>query len=215
MNILQRLLKRIPLCPFPYKPYMHKYKCIFIHIPKNAGSSIMQLLGDKGGRFHVESDYYKQANYYFYKKYHSFAFTREPLDRLFSAYKYASKGGNQRKDDINLATYINTRCSDFNGFIDNVLTLHFIMQQPLFKPQYLFVYTNNLQLNVDTLIKLDELEQVWTDFSMQLGLPSQLSHINQTNKQAMPVLTTSQYNKITALYRYDYILLKYPLAYGC
>lgn len=214
MTILKRLLKRLPFCEYPYKPYMHKYKCIFIHIPKNAGSSVMRLLGDEGGRFHVESSYYQQANAYFYNKYHSFAFTREPIERLYSAYKYVLKGGNQRSEDIALANHVKARCCDFSDFIDNLLCADFIMQQPLFKPQYLFVYTRNLQLNVDTLIKLTELTTVWPAFSTNLGIPSQLLHVNKTAKQVMPKLTTEQLDKIAQLYKYDYKLLGYPLPHG-
>lgn len=210
MTILQRVLKRLPLCPFPYKPYMHKYKCIFIHIPKNAGSSIMNLLGDDGGRFHVESTYYRHANYYFFKKYHSFAFTREPLERLFSAYKYILSGGNKRDEDLQLADRIKAHSSDFPSFIDAVLDAHFIMQQPLFKPQYIYVYTRNLQLNVNTLIKLNELEQQWPVFAAKLGLPTVLGHTNKTTNKAMPILSNEQRKKVAELYKYDYELLKYP-----
>jgi hypothetical protein len=189
---------------------MHKYKCIFVHIPKNAGSSIMKLLGDDTGRFHVESSYYRDANYYFFRKYHSFAFTREPLERLFSAYKYAISGGNRGKEDILLADFIKANSHDFLSFIDNLLDAHFIMQQPLFKPQYLFVYTRNLELNVNTLIKLDELEQQWPIFAKKLGLPIELGHTNQSPTKNLPTLSNSQRYKVSELYRYDYSLLKYP-----
>lgn len=209
MKLLKRLFKRIPLCPYPYKPYMHKYKCIFIHIPKNAGSSIMHLLGDTGGRFHVESEFYREVNDYFYRKYHTFAFTREPLDRLFSAYKYARAGGNKGSEDLQLAQYVTQRCDDFSGFIDNVLNEHFIMQQPVFKPQYLYVFSRNLTLNIDTLIKMEELESQWPVFAKKRGLPVELAHENKSKELMLPELTPQQYEKIYTLYQYDYSLLGY------
>lgn len=204
MTMLKRLLKRLPFCVYPYKPYMHKYKCIFIHIPKNAGSSVMKALGDSGGRFHVESEYYNEVNDYFYKKYHRFAIVRHPLERLFSAYKYSLQGGNGSQSDKLLADKIKSNSHDFASFIDCLLDMHFIMQHKLFKPQYLFVCKNDLTLNIDTVLHFEKLAEQWPAFAKKHNLPNSLEFINRSEKVSLPILTSAQYKKINQLYYFDF-----------
>ncbi len=38
--------------PFPYRRYARKKRCIYVHIPKTAGTSILNYLGYYGGRDH-------------------------------------------------------------------------------------------------------------------------------------------------------------------
>lgn len=62
--------------------YITKYNCVFIHIPKTAGSSI------RNDFFNQEyiGPYYRFP--YKYKHLYSFAFVRNPYDRLISAYNF-------------------------------------------------------------------------------------------------------------------------------
>jgi chondroitin 4-sulfotransferase 11 len=62
--------------------YIPKYNCVFIHIPKTAGSSI------RNGFFNQDyiGPYYRFP--YKYKQLYSFAFVRNPYDRLISAYNF-------------------------------------------------------------------------------------------------------------------------------
>ena len=87
----------------------HKYKCIYIHIPKVAGTSIITVLGDaelstkKKWPFKADdykfnppaphlraADYikYGHATRQQYDSYHKFSFVRNPWDRIVSEYKY-------------------------------------------------------------------------------------------------------------------------------
>jgi len=67
----------------------HDKKCIFIHIPKCAGSSVNQQLKLKSVGFsgHSPASYHSE----FLDKYFSFTFVRNPYDRIVSAYKYFRK----------------------------------------------------------------------------------------------------------------------------
>jgi len=213
MKILSRLFKRLPLCPFPYKPYMHKYKCIFIHIPKNAGSSIMDLLGDTGGRFHLESKIYLDVNDYFFRKYHKFAIVREPLDRLFSAYQYSCGGGNKSPEDIALAAHINSNSHNFTSFIECVLDTHFIIEQPLFRPQYSFIYHRG-KLCIDTILRFEQLHEQWPKFAKLHCFPFDLRKLNSSKESDFPMLEEHHYKKIVQMYLPDYIYFNYPVNYA-
>ena len=67
----------------------HDKKCIFVHIPKCAGSSINQELRLKSLGFsgHAPASYHSE----FLSDYFSFTFVRNPYDRIVSAYKYFQK----------------------------------------------------------------------------------------------------------------------------
>ena len=69
-----------------------KYKTIFIHIPKNAGTSIEEYFGNKSVRIQPE----KHADIYEIKKkfknsynnYRKFTIIRNPYDKMVSWYFY-------------------------------------------------------------------------------------------------------------------------------
>lgn len=69
-------------------PISHKYKCIFIHVPKNAGTSItnefqMQETG------HWRATAIKRAHPKEWETYFKFTVVRNPFDRFVSSYNYA------------------------------------------------------------------------------------------------------------------------------
>ncbi|WP_417698442.1 sulfotransferase family 2 domain-containing protein, partial [Psychromonas sp.] len=77
---------------FPYRKYTRKYKCIFIHIPKTAGTSIlMTLIGKDSLKDHSNYYDFKRINSVKFKKYYKFCFVRNPYDRAVSLYEYLKK----------------------------------------------------------------------------------------------------------------------------
>ena len=72
----------------------HKFKCIFIHIPKTAGTSIESLINDdfSFGTSHELLSEYK--NHDCFDDYYKFTFVRNTFDRIYSIFNYYSLGGN-------------------------------------------------------------------------------------------------------------------------
>lgn len=88
--------------------YIPKYNCVFIHIPKTAGSSIRNgfFQGEYIGAYH---------RYPFkYKNLFSFCFVRNPYDRLISAYNFF------HKKKLETIKY-NSLQLNFNDFLDIVI----------------------------------------------------------------------------------------------
>ena len=67
----------------------HEKKLIFIHIPKNAGTSIIKAMGVNNRYFDVGIKEYKEHYGDYWDKYKKFTVVREPIDRFISAYKFA------------------------------------------------------------------------------------------------------------------------------
>lgn len=72
----------------------HEHQCIFIHIPKTAGTSIEYLLSEKtSGSLHEPLSFYEKEP--MFGTYFKFTFVRNPWARLYSVFNYYKKGGNQ------------------------------------------------------------------------------------------------------------------------
>ena len=94
----------------------HKHKCIFLHIPKAAGTSVERFLRDvdsdipakvlrKRGFSHFLNDYLD---------YYVFSFVRNPYDRLVSAWKW---GQLKFKKEGDLAFYSKERAVSFEEYV--------------------------------------------------------------------------------------------------
>ena len=67
----------------------HEKKLIFIHIPKNAGTSIIKAMGVENMYMDKTIQEYKEHYQDYWSGYKKFTVVREPIDRFISAYKFA------------------------------------------------------------------------------------------------------------------------------
>jgi hypothetical protein len=212
---LTLLLKKLPLAFYPYKAYMHQYHCIFIHIPKNAGSSVGQLFQDDGSRKHARWYDFRRANAHFYNKYHKFCIVRDPVTRLYSAYCYILAGGNQSAEDMRLMEYVKHKGQHFDQFVLDVLNCDFLILQQLFTPQYTFIYDQNLACQVDTILHYEHLTEEWKTFAQQHQFPLDLPVTNsskakrKTREQIVALLSSKAKHKLKQCYQLDFKLLGY------
>jgi len=123
-------------------PLSHKYKYIFIHIPKTGGTSIRRFLGSTRSKEVLskqeQRDYFRQQNIYYdyrhptaymyktyelepeqFETYFKFTFVRNPYDRCVSEFFYA-KGGHTKRDvppwlDQKVKNYFSSRA--FSSFL--------------------------------------------------------------------------------------------------
>jgi len=67
----------------------HEKKLIFIHIPKNAGTSIIKAMGVENMLMDKTIEEYKENYKEYWNTYMKFTVVRDPIDRFISAYKFA------------------------------------------------------------------------------------------------------------------------------
>lgn len=67
----------------------HEKKLIFIHIPKNAGTSIIKAMGVENLYMDKSIEEYKEHYEDYWNSYTKFTVVRDPMDRFISAYKFA------------------------------------------------------------------------------------------------------------------------------
>lgn len=80
---------------YSLKPF-DLYRCIFVHIPKAAGISMSRaLFGNFAGNHKSVETYQRIFSKKEFNSYFKFTFVRNPWDRLFSAYIYLKRGGDE------------------------------------------------------------------------------------------------------------------------
>src|SRR3989304_5485024 len=100
----------------------------FIHIPKAAGSSIYQIIG--------ENNTIKYCAHIRATDIHTFAITRNPYDRIISAYFYLIQGGGKNELDLRYCEMLK-KYSSFKDFLlhieaDNLLEILHLRPQSYF-----------------------------------------------------------------------------------
>ena len=121
----------------------HKYKFIFIHIPKCAGSSLFYSEKEKYGidyRLHLQNGHYTQKSYYdqygdILDNYIQFMICRNPFDRIVSAFEFLKKGGMWRGDQKFADTH-NLSNSSFSDFIKKMI--HFENESEYFNKVHFY-----------------------------------------------------------------------------
>ncbi len=130
-------------------PYL-RAQCVFVHVPKVAGSSIaLALFGDETtGHAHMTWEDYFYENRSRYRRFFSFGFVRNPWDRLASAYRYLCDVPEQHKFTRAWSLENVVQYSDFADFICALRDRADLRAWPHLRPQSEFL-ANGDQVMVD------------------------------------------------------------------
>ena len=189
---------------FPYRDYHKRHRCVFIHVPKTGGTSILTALGHgrargagagrggeagagRGGRWpgpaartagrdHLPWFVYWTANPEYYARAFSFAFVRNPWDRAVSAYRYLWRGGSgeEAAEDVRMIRSYES----FSDFVVEGLAQGYFRSHLLFLPQAYFVLGAGGEPKVDFVGRFERLEEDWGSVAARLGLGAELPREN-------------------------------------
>ncbi|XSG86418.1 MAG: sulfotransferase family 2 domain-containing protein [Methylohalobius sp. ZOD2] len=145
-----------------YPPYDYffceRYSTIFVHIPKAAGQYIsINLLNGHAGHQTI-SDYQFMFGSEVFNRSFKFTFTRNPWDRLVSAYFYLKKGGCNEHDkewsQKHLSNY-----DTFDQFVRDLPQKRFFDTWIHFIPQHKFITDPLGRISVDYIGQVENLSQ--------------------------------------------------------
>jgi hypothetical protein len=164
-----------------YSQFADQSKCIFIHIPKAAGTSVALTLFGQPSR-HVSWTEYYQASPRKFRKYFKFSFVRNPWDRLVSSYFFLKSGG-MNGTDANWAGTVLKPYDDFGSFIRGWLTSENVASGVHFRPQHEFICAPDGKMMMDFLGRMENLDYDFAQVARRLGCKETLKKVNVGDQQ--------------------------------
>lgn len=192
----------------PYTQRDHDTRSIFIHVPKNAGTSIGRVLGVP--RCHIPISRYAVFDRHAYKSYFKFAFVRNPWDRLLSA--YACLLGCADRDfpfrDTIWARKHLAQFPDFEAFVlslSDSRTSHRITNYIHFRPQIGWVtLPGSDRVELDFVGRYESLADDFRVIAERLSIDPTLPVTNRSERGSYKDAYTDRMRDIVAnLYRAD------------
>ncbi len=206
-------------------PINKKHRLLFVHIPKNAGSSAAKLIKsypDNRHTFNKETLYgidpsnglvlqsmpYKFYKLYLdnYKNFTKFTIIRNPYDRFLSDYSWDNRGN---QTPLQYAQWIQNLLK--NNSWDELLKYNQAHTNHIL-PQYYYLLNeeNNLCKDIK-LIKLENLKEDIKDIENIIG--ESMPYVNKTSHRTLNIedLDSQTIALINLIYKKDFEYLKYSL----
>ncbi len=192
--------------------FAKKRDIYFIHIPKAAGMSVVDVLYGERKSHHAMAIVYLNQNENEFKSKPSFSISRNPYERLYSAYNYLKSGGMNVIDMVWWDLYL----SKYDSFEDFIVSggLEKAIQDKAehFIPQSEFIYDENDNLLCDFVGKLENVNEVELFLCETLGREISFSKKNVVNHRDVnikEIYSQRMLSTVNRLYEKDFKLLGY------
>ncbi len=206
----QRKLQRLR-DPFPHLSYARRRGFIFVHIPKTAGTSVLDAL-DIDFRVHVDWQVLRNFNPELYDRCFKFCFVRNPYDRAVSVYYYLKSGGAGATDEA-FSDLINRNYPTFETFVNEYLDAHVIHEHALLRPQYRWVCGFGRECKVDFVGRFENLPEDFSAVAARLGVDAELPRLNTSKRKPyQEYYSATMSARVYQLYRPDFELFEYSRA---
>ncbi|MEE4451212.1 sulfotransferase [Novosphingobium resinovorum] len=218
LKLVSDVPERLARARLPYRPNARRRERIsviresgvlFIHVPKNAGTSVCEAL--YGSQIKHETVHYYASVAPDVLALPSFAIVRDPVCRFRSAFRYARSGGTA---DRAVARPFNRRYRAFasvDDAIDHLATARSSFDiDHIFRPQSWYLTDSRGDCRIDQLVPYEEIDSL--DAIVGLDRLAALPRLNRSSAPAPIVLTPSQEAFLTDFYAADFALWENALA---
>jgi chondroitin 4-sulfotransferase 11 len=205
---LRRLFSGMTL---DYPKSFDNHKCIFIHIPKNAGTSVRSNLKLDSNLGHQPLSWYENLDNDKYKSYFKFCFVRNPWDRLVSAYFYLKEKQSSRRSSI-AARDLTNHFQSFDDFVIHWINDENIYKEKVFFPQHYFMKNQMGILSMDFVGRVENINSDIETIMNAIGMSNQskLSNINKSKRDSYKNYYSIKSRKIVeTIYSEDIKLFDY------
>lgn len=187
----------------------------FIHIPKNAGTTIESLgmiNNIKWGRNMLEYDNQvtqtKSKNVFYnwhipprylkvynpYEKYDTFCVVRDPVSRILSEYKWFYNYNKEKDNAKDLNDWLDKVLTKDNVYITGGVDRIGLMDGHMF-PQYFFIYDENGNQTCNHILKMDNLTFEFNSLMKKYNYNIRLADTNIQNKSSDFRITEKDINE--------------------
>jgi hypothetical protein len=185
--------------------------CLFIHVPKCAGSSVCAALFDDWSPGHLPLYWYEQQFPEQFAASFKFAFVRDPLERAYSAYAFLR--GNELGKRDHAAQKLVRQFRDFDDFVARWLHPETISRQLHFAAQTDFLTDSLGHLALDFIGYQEHLARDFELVCEQLKHPVVLPHVNSSQQRqprlARDFCSVRTRRLVRRAYQRDYEMLGY------
>lgn len=185
-----------------------RHNCLFIHVPKCAGSSVKKAIFPGRTHGHMPLWFYERHFPQFVEGAFKFCFVRNPLERAHSAYRYLRSNKSIERDLP--AHQMVMRYESFDSFVQKWLCEETAQKQMHFAPQWLFLCDSLGQLRMDFIGRQESMAADFDHICSKLGLQASLGQVNVSQEgRGAPQFETQTVDRIMRVYERDYELLGY------
>jgi len=188
----------------------HEKKLIFVHIPKNAGTSIIKAMGVENLYMDKTIEEYKEHYHEYWNEYTKFTVVRDPIDRFISAYKFArmkesgwfsatGEEGLEKHEHYELCNEL-----DINGYVKCVYDKK--VYNRWIAPQTFHILNKKNQLEIDYYVRYENL----LEDLQKIGI-NKIQKLNSSkiDNDKVIQLTRKSKNMLYEMYNVDYLNFNY------
>ena len=176
-------------------------KCIFIHVPKCAGTSIEKTLGGPSFGGHSFGKSIRKHYRNKWDSYYKFTVVRDPLTRFGSGYYYLKQRG---KSQI-LNNHKILLSKDINDYIQN----YFLEDNVLHLWKQTDFVCDELNPIVDDVYKFEELEKGWKQIQSKIGVKYKSLPLMNKSKDYTFTYQSKSMEILRKFYKWDFEVFGY------
>jgi hypothetical protein len=200
-----------------------RYKCIFVHVPKAAGTSIERSLLFEDQRCktgepasgHTTAIEFREEYPKKFEEYFKFTVVRNPYSRLISAYFYLLGGGSGSSYDTKMSEQYFKGTDGFASFCRNKLSEKATDDVIHLKPQYEFICDDKMEIIVDFIGRQENFSEDSKKIFQRVGLTYKNEHLRRSkHKHFSEYYSQDIQEKVFCLYQTDFKILGYSSEIG-